>query len=254
MPTFRFSILDPKMWVLLLVGTFLVVLSVAVAFADDKMQKQMIGLTAQLDGNCSATLIHSKRDAASGDVLTVFLTAKHCVSGLKTDLRIDVPAYQKNRVVKRESYVARVRGEWYNGDLALIELKDKQTWFETVAKIAPAEPEIQIGDPVWTVGYPKGWSLTITDGMFGAIETQDFDKPGTEYYRATPDIAGGNSGGGFWHINKAGDYELIGATAARARSDSFIGLYARVSDIYEYLKVALPDALPKSLPASPKGN
>lgn len=235
--------LDPRMWVLGLIGAAFILMSLGAAFADDKMQNQMIGFTAQLDGGCSATLIHSKRDAKSGDVLTVFLTAKHCVDGKKSDMQIALPIYQNNRLVKRDAYVARVRGEWYNGDLALVELKDKQTWFEHVAKLGPAEPEVKIGDPVWTVGYPLGWSLTITNGLFGAIETQDFQKPGTEYYRATPDIAGGNSGGGFWHLNKAGDYELIGVTTARARSDSFIGLYTRAEDIHAYLKVALPEAV-----------
>lgn len=235
--------LDPRYWVLGLIGLAFILMSMGAAFADDKMQKQMIGLTAQLNGSCSATLIHSKRDEATGKVSTVFLTAKHCVDGKKTDMKIDLPVYQNNRVVKRDSYVARVKGEWYNGDLALVELTDKQTWFETVAKIGPAEPDVTIGDAVWTVGYPLGWALTITNGLFGAIETQDFQKPGTEYYRATPDIAGGNSGGGFWHVNKAGDYELIGVTTARARSDSFIGLYTRAEDIHTYLKVALPEAV-----------
>lgn len=241
--TKEFSILDPRVWILLLLGILFLALSFSVAFADDKMQKQMIGFTAQLDGGCSATLIHSKRDNATGDVSTIFLTAKHCVDGKKSDLKVELPVLQKNRLVKRDSYVARVKGAWHGGDLAILELKDKQTWFDKVAKIGPAEPEIQIGDPVWTVGYPLGWSLTITNGLFGAIETQDFQKPGTEYYRATPDIAGGNSGGGFWHLNKAGDYELIGVTTARARSDSFIGLYTRAADIHAYLKVALPEAV-----------
>lgn len=235
--------LDPRYWVLGLAGIAFILLSFGAAFADEKMQKEMIGLTAQLNGNCSATLVYSKRDDVSGDVTTVFLTAKHCVAGDKSDMKIELPVYQKNRVVKRDSYVARVRGEWFAGDLALVELKDKQTFFPAVAKIAPSEPEVAIGDAVWTVGYPLGWSLTITNGMFGAIETQGYDKPGTEYYRATPDIAGGNSGGGFWHLNKAGAYELIGVTAARSRSDSFIGLYTRVADIHTYLKVALPDAV-----------
>lgn len=243
MATAKSYILDPKAWLLLVFGIACILFSLGAAFADDKMQKQMIGFTAQLDGGCSATLIHSKRDNPTGAVSTIFLTAKHCVDNKKSDLKIDLPVFQNNRLVKRDSYVARVKGQWYAGDLALIELKDKQTWFQDVAEIGPEEPDIQIGDPVWTVGYPLGWSLTITNGLFGTIETQDFAKPGTEYYRATPDIAGGNSGGGFWHVNKAGDYELIGVTTARANSDSFIGLYTRVADIRAYLKVALPEAV-----------
>lgn len=237
------KLLDPVHWIILLVGIAFIMLSIGVAFADDKLQKQAIGFTAQLDGGCSATLIHSKRDSATGNVSTIFLTAKHCVDGRKSDLKIDLPVYHKNRLVKRDSYIARVRGMWHGGDLALVQLTDKQTWFPAVAKIGPAEPDVSIGDPVWTVGYPLGWSLTISKGLFGVIETQDFASPGTEYYRATPDIAGGNSGGGFWHLNKDGNYELIGVTTARARSDSFIGLYTRAEDIHAYLKVALPEAV-----------
>jgi len=237
-------ILEPKYWVLALVGFFLIMLSIGIAFAGDaKMQNQMVSLTAQLNGNCSATLIHSKRDEASGDVSTIFLTAKHCVDGQKSDVKIELPVYHKNRLVKREQYLARVKGQWYAGDLALVELKDKATWFPAVAKIGPAEPLIEMGDDVWAVGYPLGWSLTITKGLFGIIETNDFAVPGTEYYRATADIAGGNSGGALWHVNAAGDYELIGVTAARARSDAFIGLYTRAEDIHAYLKVALPETV-----------
>jgi len=237
-------ILEPKYWVLALVGFFLIMLSVGIAFAGDaKLHNQMIGFTAQLNGNCSATLVHSKRDQVTGDFSTIFLTAKHCVDGQKSDVKIELPVYQKNRLVKREQYIARVKGQWAMGDLALVELKDKSTWFPSVAKIGPAEPTVSIGDDVWAVGYPLGWSLTITKGMFGAIETSDFMTPGTEYYRATPDIAGGSSGGALWHVNSAGDYELIGVTAARARSDSFVGLYTRAEDIHAYLKVALPEAV-----------
>lgn len=232
---------DPVAWVLFLFGIALIFISTGYAFADDKMRSQMIGMTAQLNGNCSATLIYSKRDDATGDVLTVFLTAKHCVEGEKSDMKVEVPVYQKNRLVKRDSYVARVRGEWFGGDLALVELKDKTTWFPSVAKLGPAEPDVTIGDNVWSVGYPLSWSLTITPGMFGVIETQDFIKPGTEYYRATPAIAGGSSGGGLWHINKAGDYELIGVTTGGAMMANFINLFTRAADINSYLKVALPD-------------
>lgn len=241
--TMKARFLDPMHWVLLLFGVAAILLSIGVAFADNKMQNQMIGYTAQLNGNCSATLIHSKRDDVTGNVSTVFLTAKHCTTGQKSDMKIELPVYQKSRLVKRDQYIARLRGEWFAGDLALVELKDKQTFFPSVAKIGPSEPKLALGDNVWAVGYPLSWSLTITAGLFGAIETQDFDKPGTEYYRATPDIAGGSSGGALWHINEAGDFELIGVTAARARSDSFIGLYTRAEDIHAYLKVALPEAV-----------
>lgn len=235
---------DPIAWLLFLVGVAFLFLSTAYVYAADydKMQKEMFSPTAQLNENCSATLIHSSRDAKSGDVTSIFLTAKHCVTGKKSDMSVDLPVYQKNRIVKKERYIARVRGEYYAGDLALVELKDKQTLLEPIAKIAPEGTELFMGEDVWTLGYPLAWTLTVSKGLFGGLETSDFASPGLEYFRATPDIAGGNSGGALYH-NGGSRYELIGVTTARARSDSFIGLYTPLEVIHAYLKVALPDAV-----------
>lgn len=236
---------DPVAWLLFLFGVACILFSTGYVLAGDldKMREQMFAVTAQLNGNCSSSLIYSDRDEKSGEVSTVFLTAKHCVAGEKSDMTIDIPVYQDNRVVKKDRYVARVMGEWYKGDLALVKLRDTRTLFDKPAHIAAADPGLIMGQDVWTVGYPLGMGLTVTKGLFGSLETNDFDKPGTEYFRATPDIAGGNSGGAMYRITTGGDYELIGVTAARARSDSFIGLYTSIFDIHEYLKVALPDAV-----------
>lgn len=87
--------------------------------------------------------------------------------------------------------------------------------------------------------------MTITKGLFGSLETSDFDKPGRVYYRATPDIAPGSSGGALYHKNDAGDYELLGVTTAGARGFPFVALYTPVSDIYSYLKVAAPEIVGK---------
>lgn len=246
----RAFLTDPAHWIMLilaLIGLAFLFAGASPLFAGEaealKMQTQMLGVTAQLNGNCSATLIWSHRDEKTGEVENVLLTAAHCVTGNKSDMDVDFPVYQANRIVKKDHYIARVRGEWYAGDLALVDLRDKQTFFANVAKIAPEKPPLFMGQDVWTVGYPLGMSLTITRGMFGAFETNDFDKPGTEYFRATPDIAGGNSGGAMYLMNAAGDYQLVGVTAARARNDSFIGLYTPVGSIYSYLKVALPGAV-----------
>jgi S1-C subfamily serine protease len=243
----RFAILDPRYWLLLLIGIVFIGLSFGYAYAgekavNEKMQKEMFSPTAQLNANCSATLISSTRDEKSGDVTTVFLTAKHCVAGQKSDMVIDLPVYQKNRVVKKESYVARVRGEYHAGDLALVELKDKDTLLGPVARIAPEDTELFMGEDVWTLGYPLAWTLTISQGLFGGFETSDFAAPGAEYFRATPDIAGGNSGGALYHRGLV-NYEIIGVTTARARSDSFVGLYTPLEVIHAYLKVALPEAV-----------
>lgn len=218
------------------------------AFASEpsRMQEQMFGMTAQLNENCSATLIWSDRDDKSGKVTTLFLTAKHCVEGAsERDMIVDVPVYHDNRIVKKDRFIARVKGQYYKGDLALIELKDRQTFFEKVAKIAPADVTLSMGEDVWTVGYPLGMALTVTPGLFGSLETVDYPSDGMEYFRATPSIAPGNSGGALYHMNAAGDYELLGVTTAGIMAFPWIALYTPLGDIHAYLKVAVPEMYPK---------
>lgn len=209
-----------------------------------KLQDQVLSHTAQLNENCSATLIWSDRDKESGDVTTIFLTAKHCVSGAgERNMVVDMPVYQDNRVVKKDRYIARLRGQYYKSDLALVELKDKKTYFGSVARIAPPGGVPEMGDQVWTVGYPLGLQLTVTAGLFGSRETLDSFKPGDEFFRATPDVVGGNSGGAMYRMNPAGDYELIGVTAAAHQMYSFLAFYTPIDQIHDYLKVALPEAV-----------
>lgn len=227
------------------IAAALIALASSSAFAGN-LQSQALGLTAQLNGNCSATLIYSDRDKASGEVTSVFLTAKHCVKDVsEKDLVVDIPVYQNARVVKKDRYVARVRGQYFKADLALVELKDRQTWFETTAKIAPLDGIPAMGDQVVTVGYPLGLQLTVTAGLFGSLETLDYPSDGIEYFRATPDIVGGNSGGAMYRTTADGNYEIIGVTTLGHRSYPFIAFYTPLNVIHDYLKVALPDALPK---------
>lgn len=243
----RRFITDTATWLIVL-GALLILFSVQqVLGADlDKLQSQALGVSAQLNNDCSATLIHSERDAKSGEVLTVFLTAKHCVANRKDRLiTVNIPVYQNSRIVKHDAYVAKVRGQHFKHDLALVELVDKQTWFEKKAKIAPVDGIPPMGAPVVTVGYPTGRPLTVTAGLFGSLETIDFPKPGTEYFRATPSIIGGNSGGAMFRTTDAGDYELIGVSSAVLTGAWFMGYYVPLEAIHEYLKVALPATVAK---------
>lgn len=220
-------------------------LCVPVQSADlGKMRDQALAMTAQLNGTCSATLIYSERDKRTGDVRTVFLTAKHCVQRDKALQYVDLPVYQEGRVVKRDRYTAKVAGKHFKYDLALVELLDRQTWFEKTAIIADNVVP-PMGTPVITVGYPLGMQLSVTEGLFGSLETIDFPAPGTEYYRATPDIVGGNSGGAMYLITPAGDYRLLGVSSAAHREFTFIGLYVPTYAIHDYLKVALPSTVGK---------
>lgn len=215
----------------------------------EKLQKQVLGVTVQLNGNCSGTIIQSKRDDVTGEVKTLILSAGHCAIDKEADQRIEIPVYQANEIVKRDAYVGRVEGIYFGADLSLWRLKDKQTFFPNVAKLAPEKPVLLMGEDVWTAGYPLGGVLTITRGLFGSLETSDFDKPGKVYYRATPDIAPGSSGGALYHKNDAGDYELVGVTTAGARGFPYVALYTPLSDIYAYLKVAAPETVAAPGPA-----
>lgn len=215
------------------------------AFSADlnKMQSQALSMTAQLNGNCSATLVYSEQDKKSWDVTTIFLTAKHCVLIKDAPQYIDLPVYQNGRVVKRDRYTAKIRGQHAKYDLALVELLDKKTWFEKTATIAKSDEVPPMGSPVITVGYPKGLQLTVTSGLFGSLETIDYPKAGTELYRATPDANPGNSGGGLYLTTPSGDFEMIGVCSVGHHNAPYLTLYVPTYAIHEYLKVALPSVV-----------
>lgn len=216
----------------------------ASAYAADltKMQDQMLAPVIQLNGNCSGSIIYSDRDDETGDVTTYVLTARHCVKDApKKDMAVDVPVYQKMRIVKKDRFIARVKAQDSRADLALLELKDKQTFIAKTATIAPEGELFTMGEPVWTVGYPLGMALTITGGYFGSIETVNYPTDGVEYFRATPDIAPGNSGGTLFHMNKDGNYELIGVTTAGWRGYPYMALYTTRDAIRDFISRVAPE-------------
>jgi len=215
-----------------------------------KMNEQMFIPSVQLgnnskDGFCSGTLISSERDQVSGDVETFILTAKHCVTDQKdgSDISVIIHNYNdSNREINAVDYKATVYGKSYKSDLALVKLKDKDTFFKTTAKIAPKDAKLQFGQDVWVVGYPLGLSQTITSGVLGRVEAVDaFSEISNskEFYRSTPDIAPGNSGGAMFQKNAKGDYEVIGVATGAIRGFSYINFYSPIEEINEYLSVAL---------------
>lgn len=211
-------------------------------YANDKLDDILLA-TPQLNKNCSAQVIKSDRDAKSGKVETIILTAKHCVRGKdKSEQILEFPVYDKTKLVAKKEYIGMVKGQHFGSDLAIIELKDQNTLFEHVVKLAPSDLDAKIGDPVVTVGYPLGLSLTVTNGSFGSTEVIDWPTPATEYYRASPMIAGGNSGGGMYIIDKDGNYLLAGVATGVASpiAMGFVGFYTPSFKIQEYLKVAVP--------------
>lgn len=200
----------------------------------------------QIDRNCSGTLFHS---AKNGDeVETFILTAKHCVDDKpKAIYTIWVPTYVNNQIVSEVAYRATVRAQDYQSDLAILQLMDKQTTFTNIAAIAPKLVPLLEGEDVWVVGYSRGEVRTITEGLFGSrqhINFPDASVP-TEYFRATPQIAGGNSGGALYHKNASGNYELIGVTSAVIPASDFMGYYVPIDKVRAFVERIVPK-YPKS--------
>lgn len=227
------------------------------AFAVDTKLIEVVKAVPQIDDNCSASVIYSKRDEKSGDVKTVLLTAKHCVADYKdTDnLYADFFDYQNNRVTKKNRYMAHRVGMSYDKDIALLQLDDKDTLFTNLVKLSDGK-SLQMGDETVTIGYPLGVGINFTRGNFmslvhfsGFMDTQEF-------IHATPDVGPGNSGGPLMKKMDDGSYEQIGLTTGVINGFPFSGVYTGIEDIRSYLKVALPEAIgekPATYTTSPAG-
>lgn len=208
-----------------------------------KMQTEMFSPTVRIGDYCSGTIIHSDRDEKSGDVGTYVLTAKHCTEKLNENTTIQIETHDKrNLLTKTENYEVFVWGQDYRSDLAILKLKDTDTLFETVAKIASEDMEekLQFGQDVWVVSHPLGKSKTLTVGTLGFQENDPgFGSIGsTTYYRATPDVAGGSSGGAMYTKDAAGNYVLIGTVTGGMRSITFFNYFTPLASINDYLETA----------------
>jgi S1-C subfamily serine protease len=203
-----------------------------------KLRDQALAPVVQLNRTCSATVIHSDRDETSGEVTTLVLTAKHCVDGETNRLHtIYIPIYDKaNRLVREDAWKVKVHGTFYKHDLALLRVVDTATLFPVVAKLAAKDVALVEGEPTTVVGYPYGFGRTKTAGEFGNRESIPFPdrSKDTEYFRATPGVAGGNSGGALFHETASGDFELIGVTSA-GFDVGHINYFVPIDAIREYV-------------------
>lgn len=230
-----------------LIVAFATVVSLATfapsAYAVDTKLMEVIKAVPQIDDNCSASVVYSKRDEKSGDVKTVLLTAKHCLADYKAtdDLYADFLQYQNNRVIKKNRFMAHKLGEYYKADIALLELVDKKTLFEDVVKLSDGK-DIQMGDETVTIGYPLGVGINFTEGHFMSVVHFSSFMDNQEFLHATPDVGPGNSGGPLMKKMGDGSYEQIGLTTGVINGFPFSGVYTGIDDIREYLKTALPEA------------
>lgn len=228
-------------WAVLVVAVVLFWTAAAYAAGADPKLNQILDPTVLLEldegGKCSGELVYSGRDTKTGEVTTLVLTAKHCAQHSENLADVIVPHYDRTlRKVSYVGYKATVRGRSSSADIALYELQDRDTVFDNLVRLAPKDTTLEIGEPTWAVGFSLGLEKTVTEGLLGPLQTVGDN----EWLRATSDIAPGNSGGGLYHKNDAGDFELIGVTVVSAGSASFVTGSVPISEIQKYLAVALP--------------
>jgi S1-C subfamily serine protease len=220
--------------------TLAVTTQVANAQSIEQLNKELFSTAVQIGDFCSGNIIHSERDKISGEVETIILTAKHCLIN-KSRTTVNIIEYDKNlRKIKTNVYEATNFGMSYKSDLALLKLKDTNTVFLNVARIAPADIELTFGQTTFIASYPKGLSLTYTVGSLGFVEIMDGFSSASisrEFYRSSPDVKGGSSGGGLFVLN--GDkLELIGVTTGGWNDSTFMNYFTPIDEIRDYWDIA----------------
>jgi len=208
------------------------------AFNSDAspLKEQAIDPVVKINANCSAVAIDLPQ---SGNFL---LTARHCVkNGSETDREgyFSLEEYDGAKLVTTSNHFFEVERTSFNRDLALLKMRDEKVKL-TKAKIA-TEQLVEEGDNVWATGYPLGWTRTITPGLYNGEQVLpgsvlEVSGEDLAFTRASPAIAGGNSGGGLFQENK-GNYELIGITSMGVKSYSHISLFVPLRDIREFLNL-----------------
>lgn len=196
-------------------------------------------------GFCSGEMIKSERDAKTGKVSTYVLTAKHCVKDddkATYTIMKDEHNSSLHQTATKE-YLADVYGTSYKSDLALLKLRDTDTYFDTVATVAKKDVKLSFGQTVELVGYPLGRSMTWTEGKLGYIEeVQPFADVSQSklFQRASPEMAPGSSGSSMFVYNDADKkYEIVGVLTGGPTQFFYIGLFTPVDELNDYLDTAL---------------
>lgn len=218
---------------LAIVALFVALTMIALAFAipafaaDPNLKTQALAPVVKINQNCSGTIISSDADK-DGKVKTQILTAKHCIKGDGGQLNIEFT--ERGKPIKDINVWYDNDRSDYKADLAVITLRDTETVYP-VAIIANEEM-VEAGDDVWVVGYPRGLSKTITEGLFTGYEMLGKET----YVRATPGATGGNSGGALFQKN-GDNYEQIGVTSGGFPDAPFMTYHVPLKEIQEFLRL-----------------
>jgi S1-C subfamily serine protease len=192
------------------------------------VKTDMLDPLLKINDSCSAigiSLTEGKR----------LLTAQHCVNSAKEGtFKVKFIDNEFKTISETQYYYDVVRTD-ADKDLALLKVRDEKLELKTV-KIAE-NLIAQEGEQVWTVGYPLGFERVITEGLLNAPLVENFNSiRKTMRLRASPNLDGGNSGGGLFQRNKT-DYELIGVTSMMFNSNRHMGIYIPLSNIREFLRL-----------------
>lgn len=216
-----------KLWLPILIAALCALLLLADSARSEPvdyaaMQAQMLDPTVEIGSRnmnstrefCTGSIFHSDRDEASGEVLTLVMTAKHCTDKVDDPMLVSISTVGDDlSITATTAYSAVVAGFCSGQDVAYLRLDDTDTIFPTV-RLAAKDTRLYEIEDVWAVGYPRGLTRTVTTGQLGLIETHQMQADWFTAIRDSAPIFGGNSGGPLFHRAADGGYEQIGITVA----------------------------------------
>lgn len=197
-----------------------------------QIKTEIVEPVVKINDNCSAVHVDIPQP---GDF---YLTAKHCVVGDDQGF-FSVERRDGTKMLETKKVFFDVERTSGARDLALLKMREPTD----IPKVQIAE-EILVdeGDQVWAVGYPLGWTRTITEGLYNGTQVLDAKMMGwkedIEFIRSSPPIAGGNSGGGLFQKNEeTGKFEYIGTTSMGVQAFPHISLWVPLKDVREFLNL-----------------
>lgn len=226
----------------ILLALSIAVTSSAYAASDISAIYPTVVQVANQDENICSGVSINPSEISKDAIGTYVVTAKHCINDDANGMyKVIVRNYNKESISNSETvYKARVLKYSYDYDLAILRVLDSSVNIP-YSDLIPENHAAYAGDDVVTIGYPLGEDLTITKGV---LEPKSYLKLGNYginlYWRASPAIINGNSGGGLF-TEVDGKYYLLGITSAVKVKDTqvvtFMGVYVPVDQLREFLAI-----------------